>query len=114
MIFFNISEARSQLLTHGIVYTLRSATRAVGRTKAVTGNRKKHEVIAEVEITRMGQVGDDELKLYVTLSGFKSAEEWLKAASLTARTLYRVMDLNSKFAQREREASNSGEAMCMD
>lgn len=91
MIFFNVPEARRELLDKGLVYTLRSSFRAVGETKAVTGSYHKHEPLCDVEVSRVTTVSHpSDLYPYLHHSGFTNVDDWLQAAKLSARTLYRV------------------------
>lgn len=92
MIFFNVSEAREQLMTKGLVYTLRATSRTVGRTKAVTGGHYNNTPLCTVEVEKvMVVVSPEELHPYVEQSGFKSVEEWISKAGSSARHLYKVV-----------------------
>ena len=91
MIFFNIPEARQQLIGAMKVYTLRSSFRGTGKTIAVKGSYSKHSTIYDVNVKKIKDISEPtELLPYLDYSGFDSAEEWFEAASLTARTLYLV------------------------
>jgi len=91
MIFFNVPEARNQLIEKGLVYTLRSSTRSVGRTRAVTGSYAKNTPLCEVAISRMITVRHPEdLYPYLHHSGFNDIDTWLSKATPSARTLYKV------------------------
>jgi len=94
MIFFNVPEARDQLMEKGIVYTLRSSTRAVGRTRAVTGGYYEHSLLCLVDVQKVGPISHpDDLYPYVDQSGFKNVDIWMSKATTSARTLYRVTKL---------------------
>lgn len=91
MIFFNITEARDELLNKGLVYTLRSEFRGIGRTEAVMGSYGDHEKLCRVKVSRIMTIrGAFDLIPYVNKSGFNMTEDWIRAASNTARTLYKV------------------------
>jgi len=91
MIFFNIPEARNQLMEKGLVYTLRSASRAEGKTRAVEGSYSKHTTLCLVYIERLVTVKHpDDLYPYLGHSGFKDVDTWWGEATPSARTLYRV------------------------
>lgn len=90
MIFFNVAEARQQLLDAGFVYTLRPKMRRIGRDLAVYGSyynwqRLGNVTIAYVkEITKVG-----ELQEYVGDSGFATTLDWWRAAK-GSRFLFKV------------------------
>lgn len=92
MIFFNIAEARKELLDKGLVYTLRSEFRGIGRTEAVMGSYGDHEKLCKVRVSRVMWAirGAFDLVPFVNESGFSTTEDWIRAASNTARTLYKV------------------------
>ena len=91
MIFFNIPEARNQLIEKGLVYTLRSSFRSTGKTRAVTGSYSKHDTLCDVSIERVKTIRHpDDLYPYLHHSGFKDVDTWLSKAAPSARTLYRV------------------------
>ena len=75
----------------GVVYTLRSATRAEGRTIAVEGSYAKYTTLCLVDVKKVITVRHPE-DLYPDLShsGFKDVNTWWSKAGPTARTLYRV------------------------
>jgi len=90
MIFFNVSEARQQLLSRGIVYTLRPRMRRVGTDLAVYGSYFEQKRIGNVSVSFIKQVNHiDELREYLFASGFKTSEDWWKAAK-GSRFLFRV------------------------
>ena len=91
MIFFNVPEARNQLMEKGLVYTLRSSFRSVGRTRAVTGSYSKNTYLCDVAVSRMITVRHpDDLHPYLHRSGFDDVDNWLSKATPSARTLYKV------------------------
>ena len=91
MIFFNVKQARDQLINSMKVYTLRSEFRATGKTLAVVGSYAKHKPIYEVNVGRVRNITvPEDLLPYLDYSGFDSVEEWLDEASGGARTLYLV------------------------
>ena len=91
MIYFNVDRAKNQLINSMKVYTLRSARRATGVTMAVVGGRYNHREIYPVNVERITTISKPEdLLPYLDYSGFDSVLEWLLAASLEARTLYKV------------------------
>ena len=99
MIFFNVPQAKKQLIEFGLVYTLRSGHRGTGRTFAVSGTPPQgEEYLGLVYVTRVTEDVtaynsggyDSVLFRYLEHSGFDSIQEWLAAASPSARTLYRV------------------------
>lgn len=87
MIAFNIQQVFNFLTEYGYVYTLRHAKRAIGITVA-THNRIPacHVVVDRIVHARVPQ----DLEQYVKHSSFETVEEWLKAASPNADTLYYV------------------------
>lgn len=90
IIFFNVSEARSHLFKHGLVFTLR-LKRSIGKTAAVVGSYYNHISIARVNVELVfrrhalrkglssGQVSRN-LNPYVASSGFTDVESWIQAA----------------------------------
>ena len=91
MIFFNVPKAKKQLVEKGLVYTLRSSFRAVGRTRAVEGSYSKHTTLCMVDVSRTKTVGyPSDLYPYLHYSGFKDVNIWWSKATPTARTLYKV------------------------
>ena len=91
MIFFNVKQARNQLLGAMKVYTLRSSTRGTGKTLAVKGSYYKFTPIYEVKVERIKAITNPEdLTPFLDYSGFDNVYEWFEAAALTARTLYLV------------------------
>lgn len=91
MIFFNVKEARNQLINSMKVYTLRSSFRAIGKTLAVTGTLSNQRAIYEVNVQRIMNITcAEELEPYLDYSGFDNVHEWLGAAAPSARTLYLV------------------------
>lgn len=82
MIFFNIYEARKQLVSSGFVYTLRSKMRRIGKDIAVHGSYYRHESIGEVSIDFIKQIENaSELEEYLSVSGFERLEDWLGVAA---------------------------------
>ena len=91
MIFLNVPEAREQLIKKGLVYTLRSSTRSVGRTRAVVGSYSRNTLLCDVTVSRVITVRHPEdLYPYLNNSGFKGVDTWLGKATPSARTLYKV------------------------
>lgn len=91
VIFFNVPEARDELVTKGLVYTLRSSFRSVGETDAVVGNMSNNTKLGRVTVSRVRRIiHSDDLLPYLHHSGFLDVDTWLSKASPTARTLYRV------------------------
>ena len=91
MIFFNVPEARKQLLEKGLVYTLRSASRSTGVTMAVTGDYSKYTLLCRVRVGKLITVRHpDDLYPYLNHSGFEDVDTWLSKAGPSARTLYGV------------------------
>jgi len=91
MIFFNVPEAKNQLMEKGLVYTLRSSTRGTGKTRAVEGNYSKHSTLCMVDISRMITVRHpDDLYPYLHHSGFEDVDTWWSKATISSRTLYKV------------------------
>jgi len=86
-IWFNVKEAREQLLRRGLVYTLRPKRRREGReVLCYDGLGKKGVVYVEF----VKEIDDDgELEEYVDFSGFKSVKEW-RAKAKNSRYLYKV------------------------
>jgi len=91
VIWFNNDKARKCLLKRGYVYTLRHLRQG--------GAIEKREVLMWEKFGSRGTVyvrlwetidKIENLRKYVSESGFDSVEEWLKAAGNDARELYRV------------------------
>lgn len=92
MIFFNVAAARKQLLSNGVVYTLRREGTLTGITYAVAGTAVDNSLLCKVEVTRIAKVEDvRDLCPYLGESGFSDIDTWLSRASPRARTLYRVV-----------------------
>lgn len=92
VVFFNVPEARKQLLEHGVVYSLRMK-RFEGETTAVRGSMFKHESLARVKVELCERNPCDKcLRWHVGESGFASVEAWLK----TALEHYREHKIKSK------------------
>lgn len=92
MIFFNILEARKQLLDSGKVYTLRRSHTSTGVTFAVTGSIPDNHILCKVIVTRIMEVSHpDDLQPFLDRSGFNDIDTWLSKASPRARTLYEVV-----------------------
>ena len=87
MMFFNVPEARGQLLREGIVYTLRPKLRREGKDLAVYGSYFKNEKLGYVAVKYVGEIND--LAPYLPASGFVSLKDWLAAAK-GSRFLYEV------------------------
>jgi len=91
MIYFNVLQARQQLIYTMRVYTLRSADRSTGVTMAVTGARYNHRNIYPVKVERVTTISKSEdLLPYLEESGFDTVDEWMRYASPGATTLYKV------------------------
>jgi reverse gyrase len=87
VIWFNVEKARNYLLRNGYVYTLRPKKRREGiEVLSYEGFGKKGVVyvsfVKEIE-------SDEELKEFVSESGFETVEEWRKEAG-ESRFLYYV------------------------
>lgn len=92
MIFFNVAEARGQLLDSGVVYTLRREGTRTGVTYAVMGTYADDKLLCRVEVTRITRIEDmRDLHPYLGKSGFNDVSVWLSKASPSARTLYKVV-----------------------
>lgn len=97
MIFFNVPEAREELLSKGLVYTLRSEVRKTGLTDAVVGDMYRNEHLCRVKVERVMEVNHpDDLYPYLQHSGFNNTDAWLSRAAQSARTLYRVVKAETK------------------
>ena len=91
MIFFNVPEAREELMSKGLVYTLRSLFRSIGETDAVVGSMSSNRKLGRVVVSRIKRINHpDDLYPYLHHSGFSTVDTWLKKASPSARTLYKV------------------------
>lgn len=91
VIFFNVPEARTQLLDKGLVYTLRPRKRKQeGETTAVQGSYFSRKTVCKVNVgfvEKISFAGD--LTFYVKQSGFKTIIDWQKATK-DAKFLYKV------------------------
>ena len=80
-IYFNIREARNQLLTNGVVYTCKHKKRIkinTGVTMARKGNFRKYLELAKVDVKYIGRIEKpQELKPYLKESGFETVKEWI-------------------------------------
>lgn len=76
-------------MNNGFVYTLRTRYRTTGRTVAMWHALPLCFVVVQRVVVKVP--GD--LDWYVSRSGFDSVDEWLKAASINARTLYLVTEV---------------------
>ena len=97
MIFFNVPEARKELTSKGLVYTLRSSFRGTGETDAVVGSMSSYKRLgsnkrlSRVIVNRIKKINHpDDLYPYLHHSGFSTVDTWLAKASPSARTLYKV------------------------
>ncbi len=92
VIFFNINEARDQLLKDKIVYTLRPRLRkSVGSDIALFGNYYTHLIIGRVFVEFVKKISfEGDLSFYVHQSGFKSVRDWVAAAK-GSEFLYKVV-----------------------
>jgi len=86
MIYFNIAQARKQLMDNGFVYTLRAKHRYCGHTVAMWHSRP----LCFVRILPVTAKVPDGLEQYLLFSGFDSVENWIKAASMNAKSLFLV------------------------
>lgn len=86
VIYFNVTQARNQLMDKGFVYTLRTEHRATGQTVAMWRSMP----LCFVRVLKVEAKVPEDLGDFLPHSGFKSVEEWLKMASMNARTLYWV------------------------
>lgn len=92
MIFFNVLEARKQLMDKGVVFTLRREHTQTGLTYAVTGSTTHNTLLCHVEVSRILKVESvHDLCSYLDKSGFDDVDTWLSKASPRARTLYKVV-----------------------
>ena len=75
--YFKSEKARTYLINHGMVYTIRRHRYRVGKDYISLGRGKPK--IADVFIEEVGPMFDgiDTLKAYVDQSGFKEIGEWL-------------------------------------
>jgi len=88
--FFNVPEARQQLINKGLVYTLRPKMRRTGKDVAYYGSYYKKEKIGDVTVDFIRQITTPyELKEYVGDSGLEKVEDWWEAAE-GSRFLFRV------------------------
>ena len=88
--FFNVPEAREQLIREGHVYTLRPRMRKTGWDVAYYGSYYKKEKIGDVWVVFVKEIKDiEELKPYFHASGFKKLADWWEAAE-GSRFLFRV------------------------
>lgn len=78
--FFNVPEARQQLISKGFVYTLRPKMRRTGKDTAFYGSYYKKEKIGDIFVDFIKEVKDiEELKEYASGSGFARVEDWWEA-----------------------------------
>jgi|GEM_PF-1742365 hypothetical protein len=90
-IFFNVPEARDQLLNSGQVYTIRRKRKSVGETMAREGNIFQFKELGKVNIELVKEIsGPQDLGEYVSRSGFPTAEAWYAKAAAGADHLYDV------------------------
>ena len=79
-IYFNVEEARNELLRSSRVYTIRHQ-RNTGETVARVGDFYKFKVLGHVKIKkilRLHRIGlEVQLADYVPMSGFKTVQEWI-------------------------------------
>ncbi|MBA7707053.1 hypothetical protein ES703_115914 [subsurface metagenome] len=88
--FFNVPEARQQLTSKGFVYTLRPKMRRIGKDTAFYGSYYKKEKIGDIFVDLIKEVKNpEEVKQYVSDSGFKTLEDWWEAAK-GSRFLFKV------------------------
>ena len=88
VMWFNVKEAREQLLKDGVVYTLRPKKRREGHEVLMyNGFGKK----GDIEVLFIGKIDTDtDLEgIFLEMSGFTSVEAWRKAAGESS-FLYRV------------------------
>lgn len=91
--FFNVPEARTQLVDKGIVCTLSKKRLAVGKDIAVYPFLYyNHKTLCEIYIVFIKEISSpEELLPYLEESGFKSVEGWLDNAEEGSKYLYRVI-----------------------
>jgi hypothetical protein len=93
MIFFNNTKARNQLLKNGFVYTLRRP-RTTGETIAVWGTKDCNETLCKVNVEKIAITGSRQdtecLVPYLSGSGFKTIQEWVRFAGTDAKIIYKV------------------------
>ena len=79
-IYFNVEEARNELLRLSRVYTIRHQ-RNTGGTIARVGGLYKFQVLGYVkvkQVLRLHKIGlEVQLSEYVPMSGFKTVQEWI-------------------------------------
>lgn len=91
-IYFNVPEARRQLLDHKKVYTLRRHRETVGHSTARQGSYIDFQSLGNVFIEPVKVIKDkSELEPFVKFSGFETVEKWLEKASKEANHLYLVI-----------------------
>ena len=81
VIYFNIDEARNELLKNSIVYTIRHE-RSTGQAVARKGSYYKFEVLGNVTVKRVLRLNKTAIEIqlceYVPRSGFNTVQEWIK------------------------------------
>ena len=81
VMFFNVEEARSHLLTHGHVFTLRNKRKREGIHQLRVGGIYKFKVLGKAYVSFVREITDpSQLNQYVEDSGFESIEAWLSRA----------------------------------
>ena len=92
-IFFNVPQAKDQLVKRGEVYTLRRKRKSDGPTTARVGNILKFVALGKVDVEHVKDIeacDRDELGEYVGKSGFSTVEAWCSARAAGANSLYHV------------------------
>jgi len=112
MIFFNIPEERQQLINQGFVYTLRPEMRQTGQTTATCSSYYRHKTIGDVDIQFIKEVtGIDDIREYVSGSGFHKAEDWWNGAE-NSRFLFKVTLHEDITVTKMREEAEKTEGSC--
>jgi len=91
-IFFNVKEAKEQLLK-GEVYTLRRKRKSDGPTTARVGNILKFVSIGKVDVEHVKDIeacDRENVGEYLDKSGFPTVEAWCSARAAGANSLYKV------------------------
>ena len=90
-IYFNVKEARNQLLNNKIVYTLRERKRKhLGKSQIRMGSYRDFKSLGKCRVSFVKSItNDSELKPYLNQSGFSSIEDWRYKAGKSMH-LYKV------------------------
>ena len=92
-IYFNIKEAREQLVNHNVVYTLRENKKKEGETQVRKSKDKglfPFEILGFAKISFVKEITNPyDLKDYIPKSGFRTIDDWLEKAG-DSRFLHKV------------------------